>query len=257
MRKVLVKFCDERRKEFCMKTIIWKDGESMKVSKEAIYPEGKETIMHMFTDSQLLTEIYPEVEICPAKLNNNVLWFEFIEGVEFEEIIYNAALKENKIEFINILNSFFNIMDSVPDNRTVFQTTNEFEQRFGTGIYFNGFPALKKSNYDMIPGNIIIRRGKPVLIDYEWTMEFPIPLDLLKYHALRELYIHYEELEAFLPLDDIMKEMGILVERKYLEDAYWRFLEYVSGDLNEYNFSSMKHSCLQNIYDFDQYKSNG
>lgn len=255
MRKVLVKFCDERRKEFCMKTVIWKDGESMKVSKEAIFPEGGETLMRMFKDSQFLIEIYPEVEICSTKLDNNVLWFEYIDGVELEEVIYNAALKEDKIEFSNILKSFSEIMESVPDNHTEFQTTSEFEQIFGKGTCFNGLPALKKSNYDMIPGNIIIRKGKPVLIDYEWTMEFPMPIDLLKYHALRELYIHYEELEAFFPMDDVIKEMGILVERKYLEDAYWKFLEYVSGNSNKYNFASMKHACLQKIYDFDQYKS--
>ena len=256
MRKILVKFCDERKKEFCMKTIIWKDGEEKKVSKEAIYPEGRQNLMQMLENSNELAKIYPQVEICPVKGENNVLWFEYIDGVEYEKLILEEALKDDRKGFFDSLNLFCKIIESVPDNHTEFHVTDDFIKIFGDGMHFIGLPALKKSNYDLIPGNIIIRNGMPVLIDYEWTMDFPIPVALLEYHALRELYIHCKELESIYPLDEIIKQLGIPCERKYLEDAYWKFLEYVSGNSSKTSFSTTKHACLQKMYDFEQYKNN-
>lgn len=253
MRKIMMKFCDERKKEFCMKTTIWKDGEQKKVSKEAIFPESLPVLKKMQESRPVLEEIYPEAELCKSSMEKDVLWFEFVEGLGMEEELLGYAADEDREGFLASLNRFVSVMESTPENHMEFQMTEEFWNVFGSGEPFRGMDALKRCDYDMIPGNIIVRDGKMVLIDFEWLMEFPVPVELLKYHAFRELYQHCGELEAFFPLDELLTCMGITMERDLLEDAYGNFLHYVSGDSMDQNFSAMKASCLKPFYDFRGY----
>ena len=68
MRKIMMKFCDERKKEFCMKTIIWKDGDQKKVSKEAIFPESLPALRKIQESRPVLEKVYPEAELCKSSM---------------------------------------------------------------------------------------------------------------------------------------------------------------------------------------------
>ena len=42
------------------------------------------------------------------------------------------------------------------------------------------------SNIDLVPANILILKDRQVVIDYEWTFDFPVPADFILYRM-----IHY------------------------------------------------------------------
>ncbi|MDO4804706.1 MAG: hypothetical protein Q4A32_07790 [Lachnospiraceae bacterium] len=111
-----------------------------------------------------------------------------------------------------------------------FRATESFREWFGDAEPYEGREAYEFANFDATASNIILRDGQPVFIDYEWVAEFPIPRDLVVYHAIRDSYYHIPEMEALLPLREAMEILGVGTELDILQKSYEHFFfRYVYG----------------------------
>ena len=76
MKVKYVKFSDERRREFCIKTVIGKDSGIWKVRKTAIFEEGVPHIKNIIYNAELLKKYYDaEQEGCAEFLLNAVMFW--------------------------------------------------------------------------------------------------------------------------------------------------------------------------------------
>ena len=101
MKVKYVKFSDERRREFCIKTVIGKDSGIWKVRKTAIFEEGIPHIKNIIYNAELLKKYY-DADVCKVILCDNTAEFEYISGESLEEK-YIFAMKRCDIEAIKEL----------------------------------------------------------------------------------------------------------------------------------------------------------
>ncbi len=160
--------------------------------------------------------------------------FSFVEGESLENFL-DAALKKGEFESCKeTLLAFCRMVKALKGQRP-FAVTKEFTQVFGAAALEQepekAMMSLPVTDVDMVCQNILL--GEQVtLIDYEWTFDFPVPIDYLVY---RILFCYLEQknrraLEGFNNTFDFYKEMGISPERKRIfEQMETHFQKYAQG----------------------------
>ena len=250
MKKLIMKCADERRRAFAMITSVWEDEGKRFVEKCAVHKEGRSHLENMRRYQTLLDEIYPGVRVCPAKLTENGLVFDFIEGSSLEDRYRLAASEGDRDALVLYMKSHAELLDSVPGGTVPFEETESFREWFGDGSIYAGKPAYRAADFDATASNIILQDGGPVLIDYEWVTEFPVPRDLVVYHAIRDSYYHLPELERVLPLTEAIALVGIETEQEILQKSYEHFFfSYVYGSDSDISFSAMS-TAVTRMRDF-------
>ncbi len=245
MKLRYVKFSDERRKEFCIKTIIAGDNDNLKVYKKAIFDEGIKHIRDVAENASLLRKYY-DTEVCRVVLDGDTAEFEYIEGESMEHR-YIAAMKRGDIgEVKRLLLIHRDIILGNKENETVYSYDGKVNGVFGDCSMFDGQHALKCCNYDAIAGNIIFVNESPVFIDYEWVFEYPVPTDVVLYHCIHNFYEHYPEMEDLYAFDMAMEYIGVLSDIEALKKTYLSFYDYVTSDGDKEGFALMKAICLKN-----------
>lgn len=188
---IFVQYANDRAPEFQMKTEIWKNKDGFQVVKNPMCAEARthcESIIRCYEELKKETEGTP-FSINRCKQIEQGLEFEFIEGKSLEEEIKSylndgegERAKEQIKEYVG------HMLDMAKET---FQVTESFNEVFGSGRNFSCSKSMKITDIDLIFQNII-RKKEWNVIDYEWTFEFPIPVDFVIYRAF----------ETFMPSGD-------------------------------------------------------
>ncbi|MBD5544051.1 MAG: hypothetical protein HDR01_07420 [Lachnospiraceae bacterium] len=161
--------------------------------------------------------------------------FSFIQGESLENYL-DAYLKKGEFESCKETLLGFCRMIKQLKGQQPFQLTEAFTNVFGLDSMElkqeEAMMALPVTDIDMVCQNVLL--GEQVtLIDYEWTFDFPIPVDYLIY---RVLFCYLEQksrrkMEGFDNSFDFYEELGISKERKKLfEQMETHFQKYAQGD---------------------------
>lgn len=253
MKKLMMKFSDERNRRFSIKTTIALDDSGKKyVLKEAAFPEGQGHLNSILYFHDLLTENYPSVTICPLEKRQDTLWFAFITGESLEDKYRRAFELKDREKFLDLARFHRELIVGRPENICEFHAYGDFERIFGEAEPFEGLAGLAVSNFDATAGNIICRGEEPVFIDYEWVFDKPLPRDLVIYHCIRDVYFHIPKMEEFFPLSEIMRELEISTDIQVMENAYRRFHSYVVKEADGRSFGAMKAFALKGTRDIQQ-----
>lgn len=240
-----IKYSDERNKRFSIKTKIILEGKEKIVQKEAVFSEGQEHIDNMYYAQEQLKKYYPEIEICSAKKNENSIEFEFIEGDMFYDK-YREAVKSNDISaYEALLKYHYKIICGGEQNKCDFEVSEKFKEWFGDGADYQNLEGLRYSNFDAIASNIIIRKGCPVFIDYEWVMDFIMPKELVVYHCIKDGYLHNPDFEKFYSFQKVLILFGFKTNEEVLDKSYRHFFDYVITDKNGKSYIKNKYQCLK------------
>ena len=229
MKKLIMKCSDERRRAFAIITSVWEEDGVRFVEKCAVYKEGRKHLENMARYRSVLTRVYPNVRSCPARLTDSGLIYDFIEGSSLEDRLDLAVRERDRDALVLYMKNHVDLLDSVSEKGT-FENTDGFREWFGDAAPYTGREAYKTSNFDATASNILFENGQPVFIDYEWVAEFPVPRDLVVYHAIRDSYYHIAELESVLPLAEAADIAGIEAPLSSLQKSYEHFFfNYVYG----------------------------
>ena len=235
MKKIMMKFSDERSREFCIKTCVVENEQTKEkiVIKQNIFSEGKKHINQMLRNKSLLEAAYPHVKICPVSMEREgLIKFPFISGVSLGDK-YRACISENNIsEAEKLLQEHRKLIIGGENNRCRFKKSAQFIQVFGDDNWGEDIPALGTANLDSTAENIIYQKDTPIFIDYEWVFDFPIPEDLVIYYNIRDMYHHIREFEEFYPLKKAIEFLEIELSESKMEKAIKHFFNYVYIDKN-------------------------
>jgi len=224
-----IKYNSHRRPEYQLSTRIVSDGDSKKVIKLPLTKAAEKQITAIKKSYLKLGDYYNKITPIPYSNYENGLSFDFIEG---QSIISNIDFSKDSIE--KIQEKLLSIMDEVLDVKEEyicdFEETEEFSKVFPdkhpTG------KAFKICNLDSIFSNFIRTPDGIVCIDYEWVLDFPVPVDFIKYRMLHYLY---EENESYLnqktTIEEFIKILDLSEDDKKLyADMEMDFQYLVHGE---------------------------
>lgn len=245
MRPIMLKFNNDRRENFRISTVIYQDGGHKIVAKKALVDEAKEHIRKLYENQALLQKVYPECIVCPARLQGDTVYFDYMCGELLSDKYEKALISNDKELFLSVLKMQKEmVLSCVDENFCDFVVTEDYKKIFGEGKAFEGQRALKVTNFEFTSHNIILglQGNKTGLIDYEYVFEFPIPLDLILYHCvIKTNILTLQGFTKLLKIEDIFKELEIKSPREELEAAWERFgLWYGSSN------DKIKHQYLKN-----------
>ena len=138
------------------------------------------------------------------------MWFEYVEAETLEERI-DELLEDNRPNEARELLLLFLRKIRMIHETDEFHMTDEFREIFGDIDLPEGLKCAKVTNIDLICSNLLMTKPRTVL-DYEWTVDFPVPGKYVLYrnlHYLGEfgvgrLELNMRDLCSRLGIDDVL-----------------------------------------------------
>lgn len=193
---VFSKYSNERANKFAIRTDIYKKDSLLFVKKIPCSPAASGHVNSLFKWYGELSALYEgtkfKINVC--RLVDNYALFDFISGNTLEEVL-DRFIEQKDYQG---LEKTFNLLISLIRNTATehFQPTDQFNEIFGAVDFEKDMPCAPVTDIDMVVNNIIVNDGWN-LIDYEWTFDFPIPIE---YAVFRVLHYYFKITTARLTI---------------------------------------------------------
>lgn len=229
---VYTRYSTERDDAFSIRTDILKNtaDETPVVQKKALNEKAAVHIEEMAENKKRIETAYAKCGIapCDCRLQDGRLLFSYVQGDTLQQVIERYVMEHRTQEITALLRTYCERI-SRPCTES-FQVTPAFETVFGKTRLPDGLLAAKVSDIDLVFSNLICEsEDRWVVIDYEWTFSFPVPLHFLLYRAFFFASHEIQPCEE-LALDQLLASVGITEK----EAAQYRVMEqrfqtYVTG----------------------------
>ena len=208
-KMIYSKFSNDRMPKFNIVTEISFEEESKLVRKIPLSIESIPHVESIYSWSKRLGERFEKsgVSVNECRLEGNIAHLAYISGRTFESMLDECMVEGNKEEFYRLLSLYITKIEEVYDGKP-FKPCEKFQKVFGMVELDESLKATKDLDIDMIFSNIIEKDGEWVVIDYEWTFDFLIPIKFLFYRAAFSYLIHSPIRKNFCG-DDLMKAFAI------------------------------------------------
>lgn len=254
---IYAKYANERMEKFRVNTMIAKEPSGNKlVFKRALSSKANDHITKMCMNYDVLTEQYAGTGLKPTKTTyikgvergipivgvaskaKDIAHCEYIGGISMEDYLNeldangkHEQMEEIILEFINKLNSVKDVVD--------FKRTASFDEMFGKREFVKSYKAICPCNLDMIFSNIMFNeedkeKGEWTVLDYEWVLDFAIPIQFVVYRSIF-YYFRGKEESGFITYlrkkgMDIYTLCGIDIgERMLFEEMEHSYQLYIIG----------------------------
>lgn len=182
---VYSKYSNERSPEFRIRTdIIKSENNELKVKK---YPMDKKAVEHITKLKENYDNLITVTKDLPVQFNACYLddtgcVFEYIDGNNVEEELKDLFCQGRTDEARVIIDRWVKIVQGMATLK--FVQTKEFCDVFGE-CPLADIEAIEKADIDLIFSNIIRKNNIWNIIDYEWSFDFPIPVNYILYRILK------------------------------------------------------------------------
>lgn len=211
MRKIIyTKYSNDRDKQYNIKTRIEEDETGNRyVRKYSDSQESSKHILKIYDNYKKLSDIFRDDGIIMNKcdlIDESCIEYQYIKGISFEEYI---AGSNNKSELIE------NIINILDKHATLdFEIGQDFLNYFGADDYscLYGKKSMRYSNLDILFTNLLVDADCLVNIDYEWVVDFLVPVDFIIFRTL--FYSSCDEAKGLLENSYRFSERDIEVYKK-------------------------------------------
>lgn len=177
--KILTEFISIQRKdEFRIITSLEKeDGKTVAV-KLPLTEKSKAHLAKMYDNFKKYGKIHSfELAEC-AKSDNSEVSFEYLTGESLMYRLENLIEEKDTDGFYKLLDWYYNRLLEDTKLTSDFYS-DEFKSHFGDTKLDMPLHCSPVSNIDMNFDNIIMSASGAKIIDYEWIMEFPVPVEYI------------------------------------------------------------------------------
>ena len=241
------RFSNERRADAQIRTDIYQEG----VKKTAVTQEAQSHVLSMEAKEPELSKCLQEITIFGKRCETNrihsvvpsegSITFSYEKGDSLERILDSMLAQKRVQEVADVL---FGFCDGLVHHGMTsdFVMTENFEKVFGQpeGWEQYSFRTLPVSDVDLICQNIILA-DKAVVIDYEWTFDFPVPVEFL---AFRFLYFYLEAKHRMWAEEEML---SAIYEKVGITDAMKNLFLQMETNFQRYVQQGAKVLC--NSYD--------
>ncbi len=229
MEEILyIKTSDYRDAKYNLKTeIVTIDGQKF-VRKIPVTIEAQKHIENICRYEQNLKKIFePEVSVSEIKSikeeNNRGLLFEYVKGKSLETLLSEATYKDND-SILNIIEKYHDLVFKMKTG-TGCVVGDDFRKVFGIQQFDPDIEVGDFVDVDLILSNIIVNT-KPHIIDYEWCMDFAVPLKYIFWKGLftslafsKLTYDFKEEVFVKYGISDELQKTFLNMEEHFVEHA--------------------------------------
>ncbi len=226
----------ERRSDRRIRTDLEETPEGERIiSKYPVNDGSRVHLENMARSYERLAAVLAGTKFLPNKVkrindgdgNLKRLEFEYLNGPTLEDELNICRVEKKTDDALLVIKSFCDTLRGAKD-LTDFEETERFREVFGKTELPAGLKCMPVTDVDMIFTNIICDKWWNI-IDYEWTFDFPIPVDFVIYRALF-YYTRDMGREAFDGLD-LFSAAGISEELKTVfAGMEHNFQLYIKGD---------------------------
>ena len=229
------KHSNERDYRFQIRTDIVEDGNHKRfVIKYPLSDQAVNHLEHTYEVYEALREEFKGTNFKPnsvVRRNNldgslNSLEFEYLDGITMAYEL-DMLRKRGRVEdVIGIMVKFAQTLRAIAEDK--FEITEEFKTIFGVSEIPGEHTSMGTTDIDFVFSNLVYKDGWNV-IDYEWTFDFPIPVNYVIYRSVR----YYLESSADEDLTDVdfYERLGISPEEKEIYDLMEISLQrHIAGD---------------------------
>ena len=259
MKVLMTKFANKRNEQYRLSTTIYEEADHIYVSKSA---SSEKALKHLYSLKMKCQQLNNFILNPTLKVNkilkelDRTFIFEYIKGKPFEKLVYQAlsqgdipVLTKLLTEFCEILKTSFKLKKYDDICKTIPEKLKKIYKKKSLGYFCAGIP------FDLTPGNIFIKDldGSYEIIDYEWTVSFPLPLEFIIYRALHCCALQYNP-EAFQHNIDISEFAGGMTFNEFsqieklimdeLQPYKKEFNEPVLSDIQLANVEQSEYSSI-------------
>ncbi|MCR5467881.1 MAG: hypothetical protein K6F37_02880 [Lachnospiraceae bacterium] len=215
------------------------NGYSNANDKSCMLTGGKNEVIELdFVDGKTLEDCFDRVLPTGDKLDNEGKaqdTDEFIKLAKLYAKVIRSAADAKQFEYTEEFERVFDLMNvksddtngdlahKVNDEESYDEAKGEIIKIFSHGL------ATSVADIDMIPANIVVSGNEWIIMDYEWTFSFPIPLNFIIYRGIHYYIAKDAAARASVP-SDIYEILGITEEEiKLYEKMEVGFQKYVVG----------------------------
>lgn len=180
---IYTKFSQQNRAvAYQVKTSIYQQDHQRKVKKQALQGEGKAHILHMEKAYALLSKQYKgtRLSFSPCRIVNDEAVFAYVKGPSLEDILYDYAKKCDWKALISQIEDYFSVLFE-PAYEASLASSPKRDELFGDMA--GKQKVLANANVDAVFSNVKGCREYQ-MFDYEWVMDFEMPVDFIKYRCL-------------------------------------------------------------------------
>ncbi|MBL1229656.1 hypothetical protein IW492_10485 [Enterococcus sp. BWB1-3] len=210
MKKIAYsKYSNERARQFAIRTDILVDEyKNYTVVKKNLYPEGRAHIENIYKWYESLNAIYFETGLVMNEciLNDEGVSLEYLSMFTLEHELTQLLQGDNTDKFLELLFLYLDKVKSVK-NKIPFKLTDAFIEVFGHEEFPEEMICSEITDIDMVLNNVILG-DRWTIVDYEWTFDFPIPINFVVYRILHYLIYTSTFRQKLLSLD-LMKKADI------------------------------------------------
>lgn len=188
---VYSKFSNDRADRYKIRTDIELNNGIFEVYKRAVSKAAKTHIMYIYEVFRKLETCFEEVgiKLNKAAMVGDSVKLEYLDGKTLEQIL-DEHLKNDDSQYVrDVLKDFSDKLRHLA--KLDFKVSQGFTDVFGIEFgdprinkVFDDAKCISVSDIDLIPANIIVDGDEWIILDYEWTFDFAIPVDFIIFRML-------------------------------------------------------------------------
>lgn len=198
---IFTKYSNERSRRFAIRTDIMEEADKSRyVKKTALTPEGKQYVEQIGLWYEKLNEMYGErfFSFNKGTLEGESLYLEYVSGQTLETVLDELSVRGEVEKAAGMLREYLDKVKEMYQGEP-FVMTDRFREVFGDLEPEGTFTCGRITDIDMVCSNLVLAE-KPIILDYEWTFDFPIPCEFVLYRIIRYCQDPYS---ARKPLCDV------------------------------------------------------
>lgn len=231
-KTVFAKFSNERGRAFAIRTDIRQDASgTLHAWKSACESAGEEHVKKLGHWYEELSRVYEGsgIELNRCRRCENETEVAFLSGTTLEEELDQLLLAGKKQEAVEKLMRYIEAVRAAGSAKQ-FEMTEAFEQVFGEVCLPTDLRCAPVTDIDMVAGNEIVHGDGWIHMDYEWTFDFPIPVNYVIYRIIQN-YLYGNVDRSALKKELLYKKAGLTEQEtaqyQKMEEA---FQHYITGE---------------------------
>lgn len=196
-RVIFVKHDSGRKSEYSIRTVARQKESKVVFEKVPMSDKSrKQHLVKLIDAFHLLEKSGISQRFAPPVDSQGAVTFDKVEGLSFEDRLLDSLLKGNEKDAGRILDEFTEFLSQLSrkyDNKGLVQGLAEVINQ-----YFSDARVIDPGFIDITFDNTIQGKHGPVVIDYEWVLDGPIPINYLLYRSIMAFSIKYTELLRLL-----------------------------------------------------------
>lgn len=226
---IFSKYSNDRNDNYKIHTDILEDEQGNRyVQKAGASEGGKKHIRYMYETALKLQDMYgaSRFTVNQSRLRDEILELEYVAGKSMEELLDDYLAVKDYESLCATVRSYGQEMRRLAFN--TFAPCEDYYKVFGDDAAdAPNYKSMSCANIDMIFENLIVRDDSWVVLDYEWTFMFPVPVDFILYRTVH--YYVTPDREKIIGDIDLYEILGI--DRTDC-DVYKRMEEHFQAFVN-------------------------